>query len=167
MGLFKKIKAAKASVDAVYQKPGHYFERVDRIKTGETRKDRDFVVWEKTCIQALTADSESKPGDRVSDMLMCDLEVFLPRIKGFMINTLDCEDEEIEEEHCEQLISDDQPCEGMVVEVIAKNGESKAGKTYTRVTYVRSLTPDEIEETFSEEEIEAYKLGTGNFYEED
>jgi len=155
--LFKGIGQTKMSMQSNYAKPGRYVVFIQSIKVGTSRKGEDFVAVQKKCLEVIASEGDQGhyPGEEFADLQMARHDSFLPNFKS-MVYTLSGADsqDEIDEEACDYVTSDDQPFAGLIVEVdnITRVGKD-SGKEYTRKSYKRVLTEEEIEERFTEEEL--------------
>lgn len=151
--IFGGIEGAKASFAANYVRPGHYFNRIDRLKVDKTRKGVSFLAIEMTVIAVLD-NPEAKAqrvGENVTHMLTADKDSFLGNVKAFVANVLSCSADEVTPEHCKALTDETtQPLKGMVVEVVANTITTRAGKPFTRVAYRREVPATELLQVLDE-----------------
>ncbi len=156
MGLFDKIKNAKAGFNSVWEGPNHSFQIVDRVKEGTTRPPgaRPFVAIEKRIIHVF--DGEHAQGTEVCHMLMADQDSFDGNFKGFVMGVTGCADEEVTSELCEQIIGKGNPLGGLVIECKAHNIVTRAGNPFTKVSYMRNVTPEELRETLSDDQLRTF-----------
>lgn len=152
-GIFSGVEKAKMRFDAIYQRPGHYLERIEEVKFDQNRKGRAFVVIVKTVVAVLSQPDQAqhRVGDEIQHMLMCDNDSFLPSIKQFVARVCGVKPEDVDEEACIQLCSQDQPLRNAFVETIAQNVKTRENKDFTRITYVREHKPDELRKELAPE----------------
>lgn len=155
--LFKGIKDAKARIDANYIRPSHILLRIDECKIGETRKGDGFFVIEGTVIEDLAPNDFGdhyghRVGENVSHMMMAKHDSFLGNVKAFIRAVLGVPEEEIEPDHAEAICADDQPLAFTVVEVVARETETKEGKPFTVVNYKGEVSPADLLERWSKRE---------------
>jgi hypothetical protein len=133
MGLFKGVQNAPDYADGgSYFKDGKYLVLIDVCKQGETRENKEFAVIENTIIRSTNA--EIPPGKSVSAMHMKN-DSFLSNIAHFASRVMGVPKEELDEETCEGLFSEENPARGMVMRVEAKTVKTKAGGDYTKTKW--------------------------------
>jgi hypothetical protein len=133
MGRFGGIKDAKMSLGGVYFLPGNYLVRVDAVKTGETRKKDEFFVVE--CTVLFSDNPERKKGSSVSWMTLNSFDSYLGHIKHFISVAQELEPDEVDEAGVEMVVSDDNPCMGIILRVQAVNVLTRAKTDFTKVTF--------------------------------
>ena len=158
MGMFDGVKDAKVAMDSTYIRPVHGILRIDRVKVGKSRKGREFVAVEMTVVKVFDPFTEDgqpphRPGEAVTDMKMSDNDYFLGEMKAFLANTCDVQPEDVTPEDCELVTSDENPLGGVFVEVLARNRTTKEGKDFTKISYKRPVSPEELVDLVTEEEI--------------
>lgn len=153
MGLFQKIKDARASFQSNYVRPGHYIARIERVKQAKTRKDEDFIAIEMKCIVVIDNDSGRghKVGEDMSHLLMAKNDSSIGNFKRFVMNVMEASEEEVTEEACEHIVSDNQPLCGLFAEVFAKEIVTKKGTPFTRIDYKRAVPKEDVKRLMSEE----------------
>jgi len=159
MGLFDGIKDAKASRGANYVKAGHYLVLIRRVKQDKTRKGDDFVAIEMVNLVTLAedpAEQAHRPGEQMSQLLMRKNDSFLPNFKAFVSNVMAVEESQVGEEEAMEVVSDEQPLSGRVVELQNKIVMTKKDTPFTLVNYVRSLDAEEIKEKIPADVIEKF-----------
>lgn len=144
MGMFDDVGNSRAKVDASYFRPGQYLLRIDRVKPGKSRKNRDFVAVEMTvlkCIQPAAGAEPHVPGEAVSQLFFQDSDYFLPEVKAFVMGAMGCTAEEVTSAVCEAMLDPkSQPFADIVVEVHAKSRVTKEGKDFTAVAFKRPVS---------------------------
>lgn len=164
MSIFKGLKEANASMDANYERPGHYYMLIDKCKTGTSRKKEDFCAIEKTVVKVLDDDQGAghKLGESVTHMIMLKHDSALPNIKAFIAGVMDLDPDEIDVDAAEAIFAAEndhkhaQPLSGTVVEVKNRNIKTKAGQDFTRITYVRPVPASELLEALDNKIVERY-----------
>ena len=144
--LFAGIADAKARLDANYERPGHYVERIDAIKRGQSRKGDAFLVVEKTVLHVFDDDEGRghKAGESVSHMMMSKHDSFLGNVKAMVAKLLDCATESVDSNACLMICDDSQPLGGMLIECKNRNIQTKAGNPFTVINYIREVTAQEL-----------------------
>lgn len=146
MGVFGGIKDAKKQAGGVYFKKGVYVVEVKAVKTGKTRKNVIFFVVECKIIES--DNPERSAGMSVSWMVTADKDAFLSNVRGFVAEATDVDFESVDEPDAEAVCSQDNPLEGLIIKAEAVDVPTKAGGTYTRVTWER--LPEEIQQEYRE-----------------
>ena len=157
-GMFRGVKDAKSNFGANYEREGHYIMFVRRVKVDQNRSKEWFVAVEKVCIECIDPGDEPKPhrpGEQCSQ-LFCNYgkgkDNFLPNLKAMIMNVFEEPEEEIDEDDCEALCSDQQPMACMFIEMQNKQVTTREGNPFTRIKYIRSIPYEEIME--SDERVE-------------
>lgn len=147
--MFTGIAAAKAKMDANYESPGHYLERIDRVKVDVTRDNSAFVAIEKTIIHVYDNDDGKghKPGENVTHMLMQKHDSFLPNMKAFIAAACSMDAAEITPENAMQVCGPTQPLAGTVVECKNRTIMTKKQQPFTLIIYQREVTATELLQT--------------------
>lgn len=141
---FEGVEDAKVTGSYVYEKPGKYIERIDRVVVKKNRKKAWVLIFEKTVVHVLDDDNGQghSVGDRVSHLMKRDSEYFLSEIKKIVANILMVKPKRVTGAICKQISSKEQPLRGMLIECDNKNkvvGANEDGKGYdwTVVNYKR------------------------------
>lgn len=150
MGIFSGIKDARANFGSNYVKQGHYVAFVRRVKLAQNRRDEWFVAMEMiimSCMDAMGEPTPHVPGETCS-RLFCNYgkgkDYFLPNIKAMVSTLMDVPVEEVEEEACDLICSEDQPMAGMFVEMQNRGTVTQDGGPFTLVKFTKTLTPSEV-----------------------
>lgn len=137
MGVFSGINEAKPAGGGVYVEPGVYDLEVIALKAGSARDGRQFFVAE---FKTLKSNNPSRPvGCVQSWMVMLDrryLETALGNIKTFLATLTNSEPHEIDEAGVEMAVAADNPMAGMKIAASFVNIKTKAGKDFTRPTWL-------------------------------
>ena len=150
MSLFTDIKTAKGRIDANYVRPSHFLARIDACKTGETRKGDGFMVIEMTVIEDLAPNEFDqgtyghRAGESVSHMMMAKHASFLGNVKAFIKAVLQMDEDAIEPAHAEAICADDQPLQHTIIEVVARETETRAGNPFTVVNYKGEVSATDL-----------------------
>lgn len=154
--MFSGIRDARSASDVNYARAGTYLCRIDRCKTGVTRKRIEFTAIEMTIIHVYD-DAEGKGhrlGETVTAYYGSDNDYFLSEIKGFIAALLDANEDEIDEDDCFEMVSDEQPFAGMTI--VMKNRDKRSQTpphgVYTLVRY-ENFPADRVGEVLTEDEI--------------
>ncbi|CAK9074182.1 Uncharacterized protein (Fragment) [Durusdinium trenchii] len=169
------VSGARVSRDGNYIRGGHYLLLVERIEEGQTFKKQDFVAIQQNVLHVFD-DSEPgydydrkveqplhRVGESVTDMNMLGNVAFESSMKAFALVAGDMTEEELLEREeypgqmIEEMVSDEQPLAGAIVEVVArtvikkdsraKGEENLSNKDiYTRVAYRRVWSDEEARE---------------------
>jgi hypothetical protein len=154
-GLFgAKFKEAKARVDSNWEREGRYLLRIDNVKLDQNRKKQTGLFVEKTVIHVYDdADGEGhKVGETVDHSMWDHHESFLGNVKAFLAAVLGLPTTEVEESHVLQVIDDDQPLQGTVVECHNRTILTREkGKPFTVINYKREVPALELIEILSDE----------------
>jgi hypothetical protein len=159
--MFKGVEKAKVSRSANYARPGRYIAFVRKVETGKNRKKEGFAVVNLVCLMDLsegTVDNPHRPGEEFSDMMMEKFDSFLGNFKGMVTALTGYPEDQITQEVCEYVTSEDQPLAGLVVEMENIERQTKEStpenpRFYTMKNYRRVLTMDEIEKTLDPESL--------------
>lgn len=154
--IFEGIGQAKASVGANYIRPSDYIVRIDRVKQDVSHKKIPFVAFELTILKVLLERemtiNESgekracphKPGEQVSQLIMMNHEMALPNLKAIVMALFGCDEEAVNAEICDQMVSDAQPMAGMVAKVECVEIITKGKKEpFTKPIYRYALTRED------------------------
>ena len=176
---YAKVSSAKPQRAANYPRPGHYLVRIDAIREDEDSKNIGYIANEMTNVHTF-ADSEPgynyvkkapmplhKVGETFTDVIKSGNVAFAQRTKGLAmavgnLTQDDFDKEEYEGEIIDQLVSEDAPGAGKVLEIkvqqrIKKDSRSKAeselgeNDQYTTIGYVRCVPFSEVAEILEEE----------------
>jgi len=134
MGKYAGVGGAKFNEGGVFFEPGNYLVRVDAVKEGQTRKKQGFFVVETTILES--DNPERKRGSGCSWMSLEEWDNHLGNVNHFVSVAQQCEPEEVDEEGVEMVISDENPCAGVVLKVKATNVPTRAGGTFTKVKFM-------------------------------
>jgi len=164
-GLFSGVGEAKANFGANYEREGHYYMFIRRIKRDCTRKGVEFVAVEKVCLKVINSEGipeAHRVGEHLSHLLMSDKDSFLGNIKAMISSIMGVSPDMVDEEACELVVSDDQPLSCRVVEMQNKlirtrpKPNAPQGTPFTLISYKRTLTPDEIIASIPVEDLEQH-----------
>ncbi len=162
MGLFDNIGTVKASMDSNYVRPGHYTFLIENGKMQETRNHEPFVVLEMICCKVYPDTPGYLPpkedprqinahfvGERASHLIKYGgkgKDMFLPNILSMLMGIYSVPQEKITKEVIESSFvgeGKESDLRGLVVELTATNRKTKSGGDFTRISYLRTVPPDE------------------------
>lgn len=142
----------------------HVLVRVIKIEEGQDRFNVPLVAGQFQVIHSF-ADTGNKVGEEVSEVLKSTNVAFAPRLKALAmavgdLTEADFDNQEFDGQIFEELVSDDQPGGGVILEVrstavVKQAAKSKApdqltdGDTYTRTDFVRKVSFAETNEILS------------------
>ena len=160
-GMFSGLAKATASRRASYEKPGHYIQMIERVKSDETRKNELFLAIEKRIVVAI--EGVHTTGEQVTHMMMKKHDSFLPNVKAFLADILDINEESHSDEDFEQAMIDicceegetANPLGQMFIEVENQDVMTKANKPFTVINYKREVPAKEIAEYITDGDIDA------------
>lgn len=158
-GLFKGLKDAKARVDSNWDREGRYLMRIDNVKIDSNRKKQTAVFVEKTVVHVIDdADGEGhKVGESTTHSMWTHHESFLGNVKAFLAGALGVPPEQITEEQVYEVVDDEQPFAGTVVECHNRKILTREKKQpFTVVNYKREVPAQELIDTLSDEVKETY-----------
>lgn len=141
MGMFSGIDKAKSAEGGVYPVPGVFDLEVVALKAGKTRAGKNFFVAEFEILASSVQDARPV-GSLMSWMVMIDpayLDTALGNIKGFLSVLTGIPHAKIDEAGVEDAVSAGNPCKGMRVRAAFNNIKTKAGKDFTKATWVCNL----------------------------
>ena len=144
--MFSGIQAARAKMDANYERAGHYLERIDRVRVDISRKQETYIAIEKTIIFIIDGDDGKghKPGEQITHMLMQKHDMFLPNVKAFIAAAVTMDAEQITPQEAMDVCGASQPLTGTVVECRNRMIQTKAGQPFTAITYMREVPASEL-----------------------
>ncbi len=150
MGIFDGIEKTTRQYDNNFLRPGRYVLRIERVSSGNSRKG-DFWKFEATVLVVLN--DEVGQGHRVGEVVTRlrpqSQDGALPEFKSLICCVFGCRDEEITAQDCYTTTSENQPLAGMVIEVHARQVETKKSTPerpvfFTRVDYRRRVQLTEL-----------------------
>lgn len=160
MGIFDKIGEASAPANTNYLGEGRYLLRIDACKIKEDRNGVDMFVMETTIVNVIQA-GDHREGEEASHLVKRTSDYFLPEIKGIAIAVTGATADQITPEVCEEIVSDDQPFAGLVLEYVGSQVETKNStpenpRHVTRRFYKRAVPFGELFQTLSEDQRSRY-----------
>lgn len=164
MGMFDGIEGAKASFDAKYQGPGHYLNRIDRVKADKTRAGDEFMAVEMTVMHTFmdglgAPEKWHKAGEATSHLMMKKHDSFLGNVKAMVANLLGVHESEVTKADCERISSAEQPMAGMVIELSARDILTKKNQPFTKVSYTREVPAVELPNLLDDKIVATYFPG--------
>lgn len=142
VAMFGGVEAAKPMTQANYQRPGRYWQRINKCKTDRSRKNEDFAAIEMTIIKIINTDGVQNPhrvGEDTTRMIMKKQDQFLPEVKAFVCGCTGLPQEQVTEANCNMVFGPDQPLAGMIVEVNGYLITTRAGRPFTKVQFEREV----------------------------
>jgi hypothetical protein len=130
---FKDVKDAKYSEGGVFFQPGSYLVRVDKVKLGETRKGKGFLVVETTILESDCPGLKS--GAFCSWMIMEEWDTYMGYVKHFASVANEIEMDDVDEEGCDLMVSEENPCGGTLLRCVGVNSPGDSGKDFTKVKW--------------------------------
>lgn len=178
---YAKVSGAKASKGGNYGRPGHYLVLVTAVREFiKTQGEIPGIAAEMTNLHTfedsrLGRNFESKAdiptmklGEDFVETFLSTNAAYGPRLKNFAIAALGAENEQAFDDaedypgqNFEELVGEEQPAAGRVLELVAiqtikKDSKTKsdadlktATDTYTRMDFKRQLSDDEIRKVVS------------------
>ena len=157
------VGAARAQRPANYYRPGlHALVRVLKIEEGEDRFKVGLVAMQGSVIFSFedSANGANAVGEEVSEVIKRNNVAFASRLKAVAmavgdLTEADFESQEYDGQIFDELVSDDQPGAGVVLEVrtseiLKQNAANKATHEpkdfYTRVDFIRRVPFSEVKE---------------------
>ncbi len=150
MGIFDGMGEATSSRDSNYFIPSHFLGRINRVKSGTTRKEEGFFAVEVTVVHDCAPEKYERGkfghqvGEEVTWMAMAKHDSFLPNVKQFVSSTLGMDDDKIGKDEVNSICGEDQPLAGLVVEIACRNIVTKAGNDFTKVSFKGEVVPEEV-----------------------
>lgn len=145
--IFTGMRDVKPSFGANYVKDGHYVALIRAVKQGLNRSNIPFVAIEMTVLLVLDSAQPAKMsvGEEFSHLMMCNNESFKPNFKQFVCACFGQSPEQVDDEACAAIVSDDNPMYGMFVEFEASTIITKVKKAeFTKVIYKGAVSATEL-----------------------
>ncbi len=182
MGMFKNLSQTKIIGDAVYPKYGRYFNRIDKIATGMSRKNELRIIINYTVLAVLPS-SEPPPTHFVgeeacqyikvsgSEYAAADWAGFITGLMGVKVEELDSPEVRVafgnrdsddwasNEDH---RVGPVQPMRGMIGEMYNRMGMTKdepphnPSHPFTRTKWVREVPASEVAKGMTAEQIKQF-----------
>lgn len=157
-GLFTGIDKAKERIDSNWERVGHYISRIDRMKVDKNRKGQIGVFVEKTVL--LVLDDAEGDGHRVGESITHAIwkhhDSFLGNVKHLVSRVLAVNPSTVTEDMVFQLVGDDQPLAGTVVENRNRLTTTKANKPFTVINYEREVPALELVDLLDDQQQEFF-----------
>lgn len=153
-----KLKNAKARIDSNWEREGHYLERIDNVKITQNRKKQTGVVIEKTIIHVYDDKDGAghRLGESVSHSMWDHHDSFLGNVKAFLAGTMGLDVNAVEDDHIFQVIGDDQPLAGTIVECFNREIMTRSDKPFTVINYKREVPAVEVKKTLTPDAIKNF-----------
>jgi len=136
----KQVQEAQYFERGVYVKPGRFVGEILKVKEGTMRapKNTGFLVVELKVLES--SDTKEHPvGSIMTWMTTADKDAFLGNVKHFIAAAGNVKDTDVTVEDMKTAVSEDNPLQGIVLQVDAVGITTKAGLPFTKVrfTYLR------------------------------
>ena len=108
-------------------------------------------------LKVLCAGTNEEPhrvGEQFSWLVMADKDSFAGNVKAFIMNVTGTPEDQVGEAECVAVVGPSQPLGGIIVEMNNRLIQTKAGKPFTLVNFVRPLPPLEVQAAISQETLE-------------
>lgn len=161
-GIFEGMGEAASSRDSNYIIPSHTLCRINKVKSGTTRKEEGFFAVEMVVVHDCAPEKYERSkyghlvGEEVTWMAMAKHDSFLGNVKQFVSTTLNMDDDGIGKDEVNSICGDDQPLAGLVIEVVARNIITKANKDFTKLAFKGEVSPDEVAKTVGDEVMQRF-----------
>lgn len=162
MGIFDGMGEAASSRDSNYFIPSHVLGRINKVKSGTTRKEEGFFAVEVTVVHDCQPEKYERSkyghavGEEVTWMAMAKHDSFLSNVKQFISSTVDMPDDKIGKEEVTIICGDDQPLAGQVVEIACRNIVTRSGKDFTKVSFKGAVSLEELAKTIGDEQMAVF-----------
>lgn len=166
---------AKASVNAIYHKPGKYIERIDNVKIDMTSDgtNQQFLAIELTILHVLESGPPGNThnvGDQVTIMLMKKHQVFMSKSRHYFSRMAGIEDSQLTEDIFIRGVSHEQPFRGVVVRTncypkLKKKAQEKPAHMIVEQDWItpcdfeKRLTAAEVKQGLTENELAQFFPG--------
>lgn len=164
MGAFAGMNEATRGYVSNYVLPGRYVVRIDECVDFE--KEGVGKMWKNSLTVLAVQEGTHKIGEQVQTFFKFDQrypKMFFGKIMAFIAGVMGVTDEEVNEEETEQVLSEDNPLEGLVTILIATASASKKQKNedgtpkmFTNYSWSEALDEDEILAAIGEEGVERF-----------
>ncbi len=161
-GIFEGMDGAASSRDSNYVIPSHTLMRINKVKSGITRREEGFFAVEFTVVHDCSPEKYERSkyghlvGEDVTWMAMAKHDSFLGNVKQFVSSTLGMEDDAIGKDEVNTICGDEQPLAGMVVEIVARNIITRANKDFTKVSFKGEVEQAEVAKTLGDEDMQRF-----------
>lgn len=135
MGMFSGVTDADPTGKRnPYFQPGNYKVKIDSVMTKTSRQGVLFFIVEATILESDV--DELKPGTQCSWLTKINSDMGPINIKRFVaacqgLDPFGNDAKEIDEEDCEVVVSDGNPCQGLIMELKCSSTTTKAGQPFT------------------------------------
>lgn len=177
MGFYDGIEKEQAAGDlGAFVRAGHYLAMIERIRSGQTRENIDFVAVDMRILHVFNdgdtpkvidpktgvvtdwiddPKGQHRVGEQVSVQYLAKFDSSKRNYKAFIANSVGVSADEVTPAFCAKVESSEL-LSGQVIEMNNRMIETKAKKPFTRVWAVRSVEASEYSEKISEEIAEMY-----------
>jgi hypothetical protein len=156
-GIFSGIENAKPVVSAVYCGVGRYVSQIIRCfyKVTQKREQATIVEMRIVCVLDDAAGQGHRVGDDVSWFLKVSNLYFPSEIRGFVSGTIGAPFEQVSEQICTRVFSDENPLSGAFVEWRGTQRPTQAGGLFTNIKFLRPVSAAEVKTLMPAEHIAA------------
>ncbi len=161
------VGATRAQRPANYFRPGgHFLIRVLKIEEGQDRFEVALVAMQGTVVHSFadSAPTTNKVGEDVSEIIKRTNKAYGPRLKALAMTVAnlteaDFEEQEEDGEIIDEMVSEDQPAAGVILEVrstqilkqtAAEKANPEPKDFYTRVDFIRRVSFSETRDLLLE-----------------
>lgn len=162
---FKGLDNTKPAGDFEYIRAGRYLARINEFRFGTTRKGVGYARFGFTIVNVLDPSEAAKDpkgphrvGEKVSWMLMANIDASAPALKSALMTIMESPAEEITDAFSESAASDAQPLAGLFVDVSASLKATKTGGMFTLVQVKRRVLGAEVKKIASPEVLASLRL---------
>lgn len=162
---FKGLDTTKPSGDYVYIRSGRYLARISEFRFGTSRKGVGYARFGFVIVSVIDPSEAAKEpqgphtvGEKVSWLLMANIDGSAPALKGALMTVMESPAEEITDQFAESAASDAQPLAGLFVEVDARPKTTKKGGIFTLVQIKRRVLGAEVKKIAAPEVLASLRL---------
>ena len=145
-GVFSGVGQARPPMQANYCGVGTYLAQINKAFIRPNRKRELGAIVEMKICHVLD-DGQGRGhrvGDEVSWYMKVSSEYFLGEARMFVANSIGADFNEIDEDTCNRVFSDENPLGGCFVEWKGTEVATKAGGVFTKIKFARNVPAAEI-----------------------
>lgn len=152
------FEKAKASQDSNWEREGHYLQIVERVKIDQNRSKDTALFIEKTIIHVYdNADGDGhRVGESVTHSMWQKHDSFMGNVKAMLSSLLGIKPTDVKKEDLFEILSDEQPLAGQVIEVKNRVIMTRKNTPFTKIGYRRIVPAAELLKILDPEVIKAY-----------
>ena len=148
-GVFAGVGQATPSLSATYCGVGRYQSQIIKVFLKDTRKSGNMAFVEMRVCNVLD-DAEGR-GHRVNDdvtwCIKTNSDFFLSEVRSFVAGSIGADFDAVDEDTVTRVFSDENPLSGCFVEWTGKDVTTKTNNLFTKIKFVRNVSPTEIKES--------------------